>query len=311
MTTYKYTFTVFTPTYNRAHTLHRVYDSLKAQTFRDFEWLIVDDGSTDGTKALVRQWQGEADFPIVYIWQEHAGKQVADNRGVQEAQGELFLPMASDDAFVPVALERFKFHWDSIPMDQKEEFSAVTGLVQDPNGNIIGSRFPFDPTDSNSLEIHLKYNVTGDKAGFQRTEIMRQFPYPDIEGETFITESLIWNRIALKYKTRYVNEVLKIAFPSRNSLSAPLVRAKNPKGARLYYREFVNLEYPTPKTKLLRGYANYVRFSCHAGIGIVNQIKDIRSPLYWLAAFPIGYLAYLRDRRLVSGQGWDRVAHER
>ena len=74
METYRYIFTVFTPTYNRAHTLHRVYGSLKVQTFRDFEWLIVDDGSTDDTEALVKQWQAEANFPIRYIWQKNSGK---------------------------------------------------------------------------------------------------------------------------------------------------------------------------------------------------------------------------------------------
>ena len=108
---YRYVFTVFTPTFNRSLTLRRVYESLRLQTFRDFEWLIVDDGSTDCTKELVEKWRTESSFPIRYIYQENRGKPAAFNQGVQKAQGELFLTLDSDDACVPQALERLKYHW--------------------------------------------------------------------------------------------------------------------------------------------------------------------------------------------------------
>ena len=298
----RYTFTVFTATYNRGHTLHRVYESLKAQTFRDFEWLVVDDGSNDGTGDLVRQWQCKAGFLIRYIWQENGGKHIAVNRGVEEAEGQLFLILDSDDACVPAALERFKYHWDSVATEQKNEFSGITCLTQDPHGNIVGTRFPFDATDSTSLEIRLKYGVTGEKWGFHRTEVMRQFPYPEIEGEKFIAESVVWNRIALRCKTRYVNEALRTVFPTPDSLSTSRYKIMNPKGARYCYRKFVNLDYPIPRRLLLRNYANYVRFSCHASVGLGRQIKDIRSPTYWLAAFPVGYLIHLWDKQLIRAR---------
>ena len=78
-------FTVFTPTYNRAHTLHRVYDSLCAQTLRDFEWLVIDDGSTDGTADLIANWAKSADFPIRYFKQEHSGRHGAG--GLDDVDG--------------------------------------------------------------------------------------------------------------------------------------------------------------------------------------------------------------------------------
>ena len=105
-----YIFTVFTPTYNRAHTLSRVYKSLADQTFKNFEWLIVDDGSTDGTKVLIEKWTEEASFPIRYFYQENQGKHIAHNLGVKKARGELFLSLDSDDTCVPEALERFNYH---------------------------------------------------------------------------------------------------------------------------------------------------------------------------------------------------------
>jgi glycosyltransferase involved in cell wall biosynthesis len=262
----------------------------------------VDDGSTDDTGPLVQQWQREANFPINYVWQENGGKHVAVNRGVQEARGELFLFLDSDDACVPIALERFKFHWDSIPAEKKDQFSAVTALVQDQNGNIIGSRFPFDPTDSDSLEIRFKYRVTGEKWGFHRTDVLKEFPYPCFEGEKAVPESLLWNRIALKYKTRYVNEPLEIYYVTPNSWGANShkIRARSSKGTRFFFAEFINLGYrPMPVIKLLWAYANYIRYSYHEGLGTVKQLKDIPSPFYWFATFPVGYATYLRDKYLL------------
>jgi glycosyltransferase involved in cell wall biosynthesis len=293
---FSYTFTVFTPAYNRAHTLPRVYESLNAQSFRDFEWLVVDDGSTDGTEALVREWQAKASFPVRYLWQENEGKPRTVNRAVKEAKGEFFLILDSDDACVPTALERFKFHWDSIPAQQKKDFTGVTCLAQNPEGMIIGTPFPFNPTHSDSLEIRLKYRVTGEKWGFHRSEILRQFPNPEIAGEKFIAESVVWNRIALKYKTKYVNEPLRIYFPSHGSLTDTLSRIQNCKSARFYYQEFVRLAYPIPRIQLLRAYANCIRYSWHAGIGITVQVRDAPSPIYWLTALPIASVIYLRDK---------------
>src|ERR1700736_1708087 len=91
-------FTVFTPTYNRAHTLHRVFNSLKAQSFRDFEWVLVDDGSTDNTEELAELWIKTADFPIRYFWQKNSGKHIAYNFGIREARGQMFAVLDSDDA---------------------------------------------------------------------------------------------------------------------------------------------------------------------------------------------------------------------
>lgn len=298
----KYTFTVFTPTYNRAHLLHRVYESLEAQTFRDFEWLVVDDGSTDCTGDLIRQWQKLAGFPIHYVAKEHRGKYAAANLGAQIAQGELFLFIDSDDAALPHALERYKFHWDSIPADQKKQFSAVSAHVQDPEGNLVGSRFPFDPTDSDSLEIRYKYRVTGEKRGFHRTAVMRMFPYPCYEDETVVPDSWLWNQIARKYKTRYVNEVLMVYYQHPESLSANgfVARARNPKGARRYYLDLVSIDYPYPYPALIKGYANYVRFSLHAGVGPAVLLRQAPSSLTCLAAWPLGAALYLRDRRALK-----------
>ncbi len=279
---YRYTFTVFTPTFNRAHTLHRVYESLTRQTFRDFEWLVVDDGSTDQTESLVLDWQREASFPIRYVWQENAGKPSATNRGARLAEGELFLNLDSDDACLPHALERFKHHWESIPKSQRSDFLGVTGLVQRPDGKLCGTPFPSSPFDSTSLEKIGKHGVRGEKWRFVRTTVMREFPFPVLRGERFLPESVVWHRMARVYRTRYINEVLRIFYLTEESLSAPLARILNPQGAILSCRERIAAADVLPRSIVFRACANRIRFRLHAGDRLSNHRQDLPSPAFGL-----------------------------
>jgi len=306
---YQYTFTVFTPTYNRAHTLHRVYESLKKQTFRDFEWLIVDDGSTDNTQDLVKAWQEEAEFTIHYIWQENQGKHLAFNRGVQEARGEFLLNLDSDDACVPEALERFKFYWDSIPEKERPQFSAVTALCVDQHGKLIGDKFPQDIIDSDSLEIRYRYKVKGEKWGFHRTEVLRNFPFPEIKGCQFIPEGIIWSAIARTFKTRFVNEALRVYFYSETKQSEQLTGSADPAkhaiGHALWHQSILNHEimwFPYAPAKFLRSAVHYIRFSLHIGTSILNQIsrlENIWAKVLWAMMLPLGFLVFLRDRKWI------------
>lgn len=294
---YQYTFTVFTPTYNRARTLPDVYESLKTQQFRDFEWLIVDDGSKDGTAELVEAWQKEACFPVRYFYQENKGKHVAFNLGVRHAMGELFLTLDSDDTCVPEALEKLISHWHRIPEAEKHKYSAVTGLCIDKMGEIVGTSFPADIIDSNSFEIDSKYGVTGEKWGFQRTAVLKEFPYPEFRDEKFVPESIVWNRISLKYKTRFVNEKLRIfeILPGGLSDSNVRLRVASPLGARAYYQEFINLPVST-KTRV-RNFINYIRFSFHGQIPIRNIVLESGHRLLALVLLAPGYVFFKRDTR--------------
>lgn len=302
---FQYTFTVFTPTYNRAYTLHRVYDSLRNQTYRDFEWLIVDDGSMDQTKELVSIWQGEADFPIRYIWQENSGKHQAFNWGVQEAKGELFLNLDSDDACVPEALERFIYHWDAIPPERKAQFSSVTSLCLDQNGSLIGNKFPQDITDANYPEIIYKYKVRGEKWGFHQTEVLKKFPFPLIDGVRFIPEGIIWSAIGDQYKTRFINEPLRIYWIDESKQSDQLTRSgipsKNAVGLALLHKSILNHNIKwlrNAPVQFLCSAIHYSRFSLHMGKSIWEQIRildNIWAKILWAIMWPLGYLQYLRD----------------
>ena len=206
-----FAFTVFTPTRDRAGTLPRVYGSLAEQSFRDFEWLVIDDGSTDESLALLEGWQRESTFPIRVTSKEQSqGKFEAMRTALETARGRFFLTLDSDDACVPNALERLHSAWESIPVDVRTRFSAVTGLCVDAQGRLVGTRFPRDPTDSNSLEIRYRYRVRGEKWGFQRTEVLREAMAATVRYRGHVPEGYVWDAIARRYQTRYINEALRI-----------------------------------------------------------------------------------------------------
>jgi glycosyltransferase involved in cell wall biosynthesis len=294
---------VFTATYDRAHLLPRVFESLERQTFRDFEWLIVDDGSTDGTQALVADWQARAPFPVRFIQQSHAGKHVAFNRGVAEARGRLFLSWDSDDGAVPEALERLHAHWEAIPLDARRAFSAVTALRRMEDGTPIGDPFPEAVTDSDPLELYFRYRVRGDKWGFHLTRVLRDHPFPEPEGAMFVSEAIVWFAIGRRYKTRYVNEFLGINYPPANDEShLSTLTVATARGRLLFHRAVIEdyLDYATVSPLLiLKSLVNYTRYSFFTGIGPRGQLGRVTSvwrKVLVLSAVPLGFAAYVVDR---------------
>jgi len=293
-----YFFTVFTPTFNRAHLLPAVYSSLLAQRTNDFEWIIVDDGSTDGTETLVTSWIQKSDFPIRYIRQPNSGKHVAINRAVSVARGTLFVIIDSDDELAPGALKSIREVWLSIPEELRVRYAGVAGLCAYKDGRIVGTPFPKDNLDTNNVELRARYRVKGDKFEVFRLEVLREFPFPEDLG-SFVTEGLIWNRIARKYQIRCVNVIwaIKEYHPDGLSAKSILLRAKYPIAACTYYDELLNwtgrgitLPYR------MRAAANFDRFSMHKGDFLPFLFSCRRYRLACAIAWPVGALLYLRDR---------------
>lgn len=303
---YQYAFTVFTPTYNRAYTLHRVYESLKVQTFRSFEWLVIDEGSKDNTREMVAQWQRKADFPIRYFCQR-GGQHVAHNLALREARGEFFLQFDSDDECVPQALERFKYHWDSIPEDQRGQFAGVAALSLDQYGKLHGDKFPSDVVDSSWLEvIEFKYKIRGSKWLLLRTDILRQFPFPVIEGyRGYVPHGIVYDAIGQRFKTRFVNEPLHKYWLHEigrsDEVSSPHPPSKHAAGLALWHQFVLNRNISwfryAPRV-FVRAAVHYARFSWHAGKGALAQFDELDNALarvLWATMLPIGFMLYWKD----------------
>ena len=287
-------FTVFTATYNRRHTLLRLFESLDTQTLRDFEWVVVDDGSTDETGELMRELEQRASFPLRYYYQSNGGKHVASNLAVDLAEGELFATLDSDDVLAPRALERLAKHWGEIPEGQRKEFSGVNCLCATEDGAIIGDSFPAGSSSAGVLDSDpiamMRFRLAGDKWGFHRTDIMRQFRFPEFAGETYIPDGLLWQRIGSQYRIRYVNEPLRILyFDEQDCMSKRNVelRSRNPRGSQLLYLE--QSRYAPTVALKSKALINYIRFSLHGGLTIKFTPSTV-------ALFPAGVAMWLRDR---------------
>jgi glycosyltransferase involved in cell wall biosynthesis len=298
-------FTVFTPTRNRAHTLHRVYDSLVAQTTRDFEWLVVDNESEDDTEAVMAAWIAQADFPIRYIRQVNRGLTVSWNRAVTEARGTFLVTLASDDTCYPHALQRLAELWDAIPEAERDRFASIATLCVDEHGELIGDRFPESPLDVSSLDMRLKYGVKGEKWGCQRIDVMRRYPFPVVDGYVgYIPEGLVWNAIGRDYLERCVNEVLRAFWlDAPVSLARPRFDGDNALGGVMKAEDLLvhDLRYLryAPREFALAA-IRYSRNAFHLGRGPVRQWRDLPDPrarALWLGTLPLGFARFVWDQR--------------
>lgn len=229
--------TVFTPTYNRGYTIEKLFRSLQRQSFREFEWIVVDDGSTDNTEELFSQFLAEdCFFSIRYVKRENGGKHRAINQGVSMAQGELFFIVDSDDYLPENALEIIDSVEKTIPEDEKASFAGVCGQKGYDSQTPIGRSFDGDSLDITSLQRN-KHRVAGDKSEVFYTHVLREYPFPEFEGENFITECVVWDKIAADgYKLRFFNRIVMICeyLPDGLSAQGNALFEKNPKGWGLY-----------------------------------------------------------------------------
>ena len=285
--------TVFTPVYNRANTLERLYSSLCSQTYKDFEWLIVNDGSTNSTGEVLANIKSKDHFfNIVVIDKENGGKHTAINRGIKEAKGELFFIADSDDLLPDDSLQIITQEFEKIRND--DSFSGICGIDQDPSGKIIGTGLPADIIDCHPTELRYKYGVQGDLKEVFRTEVLKQYPFPELEGEKFCPEVLVWFRISRKYKMRFLNRTVYTADYQPTGITANITanRMQSPTLSMMTYSEM--LTHNLPLRVKTRAAINYWRFRL---CSTPNKSKPSVPPLWWWA-FPLGLLLHLNDLRV-------------
>lgn len=283
--------TIFTPSYNRAHTLRRLYDSLCNQSCKDFEWIVVDDGSTDGTEKLVSgfkefQVSGAIPFEIRYFKQANGGKHRAINRGVQEARGELFFIVDSDDYLTSDAIDWVVATYPQIKGN--DAFAGFSGLRIHPDGTKIGGGEDFGVVDIDAIQFRNKLHIPGDMAEIYRTEVLRMYPFPDIPGEKFCSEGVIWGRIAKKYKLRYFFKGIYVCEYLDGGLSATryVCRVNSPDYSMLLYSEM--LDHPNSMIGHIKYILNFWRFGTKSKKPFLEKCKQIGFPGCLLA--PIGWI---------------------
>ena len=208
-------FTVCTPTYNRSKLLRRPFESLMNQTFYDFEWLIIDDGSMDNTKETVESFISTASFPIRYIRQENKGKTAALNTAYHYINSEYTLILDSDDALTENALQVLHDIWESIPKADYDRFWCITGQCIDiVTGKIIGGLWPDDINNYTGRKQHkmITRYKQGEKYCCRKTKILKEHPFPEFDDTRFVPESVVWEKVNKLYDQFCTNEILRFYY---------------------------------------------------------------------------------------------------
>ena len=285
--------TVFTPTYNRAHTLGRTYKSLCNQKCKDFIWLIIDDGSTDSTAGLVKEWQQqECGFEIQYIYKENGGMHTAHNIAYANIHTELNVCIDSDDKMSSDAVAKIKSTWEQI---KDKNYAGIIALDSDFEGNIIGTGFQEGVTET-TLGDYYAVGGRGDKKLIYRTEVINSVPeYPVFTDEKYVGLVYKYTLIDQKYKLYILNEIVcEVEYqPDGSSGTMWKQYLQNPKG--FAFLRKTAMQYPTSRKRLIMDCIHY----CSSSQIAKNRdyIKESPRKLLTLLCTPMGWILTETIRR--------------
>ena len=273
--------------------IEKLYDSLCLQTCKDFEWIVVDDGSVDNTEELIQNFIQENKIHIVYYKQKNQGKHIAINRGVELAKGELFFIVDSDDILPKDSLEIVIEKYQSIKDD--ETIAGLAGRRGYISGGYIGTNKSYDDVIMTSLDFRFKKKIAGDMAEVYKTKVIRQYPFPQFEGERFCPEALVWKRIDQQYKMLWFSNIIYKGeyIPDGLTANSFKVRKNSPKASCLYYAE--EAQYDTPAYQKIKSVANYWRFSIYDDISFWEKLQKV--PLSKsIIALPVTAALIIKDK---------------
>jgi len=283
------TLTVFTPTFNRAYCLHRVYESLCRQTSQNFEWLIIDDGSTDNTRELFDEWSGEKKIDIRYMYQKNQGMHGTYNTAYANVKTELVTCIDSDDFLPDNAVELICNLWEK---NGSKIYAGIIGLNQGIDGNIIGGQFPNDLKSSSVEDIVYKHKLVGDKKQVYRTEVVKKYPqYPLFEGENFVPHGTLFIQIDKDYELLCLNDVLCIVEYMEDGSTKNIFKQyiKYPIGFK-YARE-INIKYSKYWKVKIKNMIHLI--SCCFQLKSFNFYKNNKYPIMTTLLIPLGFLLFL------------------
>lgn len=286
--------TVFTPTYNRAYSLPRLFESLKGQSVYDFEWIVINDGSTDNTEELLSSFADECTpFPVTVIHSSNKGKYKAINQAMTLAKGRWFFIVDSDDWLPQGAIAEILEEEKRII--EVERVAVLCGMKYTSTGHRVGGDVDFKTIECTPFDFRYRMNIGGDFAEVIRTDILRQYPFPDIPEEKFCPESVLFNRIALKFLTHYFPENIYICDYQPDGLSARIdrLRMQNWRSSLLCYH--IQAHCPVPFKIKVRSWINFWRFYFCADSPVDMSLYKI--PFWGILLKPLGWMFFQKDKR--------------
>lgn len=288
--------TVFTPTYNRGYIIDKLYQSLQQQTCKEFEWLVIDDGSDDDTEELFRKYKQECqEFTIVYQKIKNGGKQRAINMAVKMIRTKYMFIVDSDDFLLNNAIEKI-LNWVE-DIDEKQWIAGVAGVKGDKAENPIGGKVKFDSSyiECSNLE-RSKYGLAADMAEVYKVDLLKKYPFSVWAGEKFVPEAVVWDAIALDgYKLRWYQDVIYICEYLEDGLTKGSwnLLKKNPMG----YAMLFNIQLRYIKKLGERCRTTLQMISCAVLAKEKSFLKKSNAPILSKILFPAGVLLALRRKK--------------
>lgn len=292
--------TIYTPAYNKVKTLKRTYESLVSQTNHNFEWILINDGSTDETSELVKSFCRNA-FKWRYVEKENEGLSSVMNLAAKLADGEYILRVDGDDFLKEDAVEIILKRLQN-PEIQDSKIASLVFLTCLTDAKICGYH-PFTSVQRmNFWDYRCKFEATGDRAEVFKTAIFRKFPMPVFEGEKFCGESFVWNQISDYYDAIYYTDVIYVREYLENSITniGARLRIANPRGMQLCLSDHLNR--PISLKSYLKYSINYYRYSLHTKYGLKKLYRDVPFTSTFIGLIPglILFLIESKDDEFVS-----------
>lgn len=281
--------TILTPTYNREYILSKAYNSLLNQTNNHFSWLIIDDGSTDNTFELVQKMIKENKIKIKYLKKENGGKHTALNYGISKINSDYLLILDSDDELSDNAIELMYKYIDKYDNDNK--IAAISFLKGYDKDNAVEKKVFKNETISNNIDFRYNQGYLKDMAELYKTKILKKYPFPEYFEEKFISECIVWNKIALDYKTVYVNDIIYFCNYLNDGLSKNWLKQviNSPNGARDNALFFMNKKF-----KLLIRLKNCIEYGVFSFIAKKKIIKESKMKIISFISYPFCFvIAYI------------------
>jgi glycosyltransferase involved in cell wall biosynthesis len=290
--------TVFTPTFNRAYLLPRLYKSLYEQSSKDFLWLIIDDGSTDETVMLVDEWILENKIQIQYVYKENGGMHTGHNLAYSLIKTELNICIDSDD-FMPVnSIEKILNKSQSII--GKKNLAGIAGLDATSDGHIIGTKFPIDKKVGDLYSLYQKNIIKGDKKIVLKTKIVNKYkPYPEYKSEKLVPLGILYLMIGLDYDFLFVNEVYCIVEYQNQGSSQTIVKQyfQSPRG--FMFARKIRIQHSNSKKDIFKNLIHLgVCFFILLDFKLV--LKDNKYPVFTILLLPLAFLLYLYLKLIIK-----------
>lgn len=290
---------IITATHNRSKLLSRLYESLKKQTNRSFEWIVIDDDSSDDTWNVLNQFDTDF-FEIKKEHIPHGGKHRALNRGILLAEGQLTFIVDDDDWLVPDAVETIlKYHaiYGDLP-----DICGYSFLREYPNGEINTNEFSENIVIASYVQARVNSkarNVVGDRAEVYFTDILKENPFPAFEGEYFYFEDGLWVRLSEKYKMVHINVAIYVCdyLPDGLTNNGRKNKISSPKGMIDRTSVFLNTSEKVQFLVIAKMTILWLTYNMFLKKNIVDLLAASNRKMLTFLCIPIAKVLYCKWRR--------------